>query len=381
MSRDVCDIKDETASSELGVESIRATTTITRRRTAFWATVFVVWTLLALISTAQAALFLGHTGREIDWIRLLVPRLLDWYTCALFTPLLLWLVRRFPIMRGERLRNIPPLMLASAGIALAKFALFLPVGRRFAPQEQISFGQLVSTNLLMEITVFWSVIGILHAVEYYRRYEERARDAVEIRAELVDAQLRALRSQLHPHFLFNTINSVIALMRRDPHTAEMMLKGFADLLRATLQDWAPHETTVREETALLERFLDIARMRFGSRLQAVVETTPEVQGAMLPNFILQPLVENALEHGVERRAGPGRVVIRAFEQGDWLTVTVYNDGGNPLMPTSSRARSGIGLRNSRERLERLYRDRQSLSLERLEEGGTMVTLVVPLHFA
>lgn len=210
---------------------------------------------------------------------------------------------------------------------------------------------------------------------------------MQLEAQLSDAQLRALRAQLHPHFLFNTLNAITTLIHRDPDAADTMVTRLGELLRLALRADPSHETTLGEEVALLEHYLAIMRVRFADQLSVTCTVPPGLKGALVPSFVLQPLVENALEHGVARLDGPGRVAIEAEQAGDTLAITVTDNGMLADRPLRGRERpddgsdGGIGLANTRQRLEALYGARGQLELRPAPGGGTQARLTVPLRLA
>jgi LytS/YehU family sensor histidine kinase len=249
-------------------------------------------------------------------------------------------------------------------------------------------------NFVYENMILWAVVGVVHAVEFHRRAQEREAHAARLRAELVQARLDALAGQLRPHFLFNALHTVSSLMHRDVDAADAVLARLGDLLRRTLRRGEAHELPLGEELAMLDDYLAIAAERFRDRLTVDVRAEPGTGSALVPSFVLQPLVENALEHGIARRAGAGRVEVRAARVatplGDELRVTVADDGpgfaqgvagGNGERDGDGGGGGGIGLTNTRRRLAALYGDRQRLVLTDRPGGGLVVTLDLPFHEA
>jgi two-component system, LytTR family, sensor kinase len=346
---------------------------------------FGIWTALALLSVLQTALFISHRGDAVSWGRLLSSRLLDWYSCALFTPAFFWLARRYPIDRTHWTRALPVQLAASILAVILKYALLVGILRSLLRQSNASLVGALSSNFFIELMIFWAVIGLVHAIVFYRRWQEREQLATELRARLMEAQLEVLKGQLRPHFLFNTLNSVSTLVHSDPHAADRMVVQLGDLLRASLEHSGTHEIPLAEEMLLLDRYLGIMRVRFRDRLRVELAIAPEVRSALVPHFILQPLVENALEHGIARRAGAGLLMIAARAEGTSLHLTVGDDG--PGMDTSVRSANGsapdegVGLGNTRLRLRQLYGDAQCLTIGRMAAGGTLVSMTLPLRYA
>ena len=346
---------------------------------------FAIWTALALLSVLQTALFIAHRGDPIAWGQLTASRLLDWYSCALFTPAFFWLARRHPIDRAHWTRALPVQLAASIAAVILKYALLVGILRTLLRQKNASLIGALSSNFFIELMIFWAVIGLVHAIVFYRRWQEREQLATELRARLSEAQLEVLKGQLRPHFLFNTLNSVSTLVHSDPDAADRMVVQLGDLLRASLEHSGTHEIPLAQELELLDRYLGIMRVRFRDRLRVELEIAPEVRSALVPHFILQPLVENALEHGIARRAGAGLLVIAARAEGGSLHLTVSDDG--PGMDASVRPATGsvpderVGLGNTRLRLRQLYGDAQRLTIGRMASEGTLVSMTLPLRHA
>jgi LytS/YehU family sensor histidine kinase len=220
----------------------------------------------------------------------------------------------------------------------------------------------------------WTITLAAQAAEFYRGEQERERQAVELRERLTQAQLEALRSQLHPHVLFNTLNAAATLMHTDVAGADRMLTELADLLRSTLAYPGRHEIPLAEELALVDRYLSIMRVRFRDRLTVEIDVAPEAREILVPAFLLQPLLENALEHGLAVKPGPGRLAVHAARQDGRLTITVTDDGPGP----AHNAAAGVGLTNTRERLAQLYGADQALTLDSAgPSGGARVVVSVP----
>jgi hypothetical protein len=226
------------------------------------------------------------------------------------------------------------------------------------------------------IPIYWVVVSIVHALTYYRRSQERERKALELEARLTDAKLQALRMQLQPHFLFNTLNAISTLVHRDPKAADEMIGNLSELLRATLDTSEP-EIPLRRELDFLDRYLEIQQVRFGERLRIEKEIDAGALDAQVPTFILQPLVENAVRHGVEPQTTPGLVRIVARREGDALRLRVQDNG--PNHKPEPKSREGIGLPNTRARLQEMYGNFGRLTLTSASEGGFTVDLEIPFH--
>jgi two-component system, LytTR family, sensor kinase len=260
---------------------------------------------------------------------------------------------------------------------VAKIALYYPMQRALFPSFQVSLAGALAANLISEAIAFGAVVAVIYAIDFYLRYRERETLALQLQARLSDAQLRALRAQLNPHFLFNTLNAATTLLHRDPDAADTMLTRLGELLRLTMRADPEHETPLHQEMDLLERYLSIMRVRFYDRVTVRCEIDAAVANALVPSFILQPIVENAFEHGIAKLQRPGHVHIRARPVGEALVLCVQDDG-----PGSSGSNgSGVGLANTRQRLVELYGARGALVLRGAPGGGTVVEVRVPLRLA
>lgn len=341
--------------------------------------VFAAWTFLAALSSSQTALYLSQRGQPIVWRDMLTSRFADWYTCALFTPLFFWLARRYPIDKRSWRLTLPLTLGVTSICVVLKYAVLVPIEHALGLNLGGSFTSELARNFANESMAFWAVIGIVHAFEFNRRYREREVAAADLRARLSEAQLEALRSQIHPHFLFNTLHGISTLMHRDVDAADTMLTRLSDLLRLTIQHRSQSEISLRDELALVGQYIEIMRVRFGDRLTVNHTIQPEALDALVPQFILQPLLENAFDHGIARTSGPGAIEISALTVGHRLEISISDNGLNKNGSGVGAKRHGIGLANTRRRLEQLYGPAQSISLEKLPERGTRVVVAIPLH--
>jgi two-component system, LytTR family, sensor kinase len=336
---------------------------------------FLVWTGLAVLAIAQSAMSFSERGQPIRWGQLVPSRLLDWYSCAMFTPVLLWLVRRFPLDAANAARRAPLYLLVTSACVAAKYAVMVLVINNFA-QPRVTYTRLLTQNFLLELMIFWAVVAALHAVELQRTLAAREQAALELRAQLSEAQLRVLKAQLQPHFLFNTLNGVASLIHTAPKTADFIVVQLADLLRASLDHEGTREIPLADELALLDKYLAIMKARFGERVTIVRDIDPAALRTLVPQLLLQPLAENAFEHGIGQRGGSGMIAIRAHIAGSLLRLEISDDGAGL---SGAAPEEGVGLGNSRQRLARLYGERQSITLAPRPEGGATVVVELPCH--
>jgi sensor histidine kinase YesM len=229
------------------------------------------------------------------------------------------------------------------------------------------------TNFMM---LYVATLMLFYALDYYRAFHARTLRASQLETEVARAQLDALRRQLQPHFLFNTLHAISALMSRDVQGARRMIAKLSDLLRLTL-DESEHEVPLAQELAFLEQYLDLQRLRFGDRLRIEQHVAAAALDCRVPRLVLQPIVENALHHGIERRAAAGRIVIDAARHAGVLELRVRDDGPGMGVLEGENVIEGVGLSNTRARLQHLYGSAASLTLADNPEGGVCVTVIVP----
>jgi two-component system LytT family sensor kinase len=342
-----------------------------------WVAGVAIWTALPLLFATQTAVWLSYRNEPIVWSDLLQYRLADWYTCGLFVPLLIWITRRWPVDLQHLTTRLPAHLLLLIAVSAAKIVVFEPV-RGFVGARQLGLTGALVGGLITELVAFGATAAAIHALEFYRRYRERELQAQQLQARLTDAQLRALRAQLNPHFLFNTLNAVTTLLHRDPHRADAMLTRLGELLRLTLRADPEHEIPLTEEVALLERYLDIMRMRFPDRVTVRTSVHADVEQTLVPSFVLQPLVENAFEHGVARTTGPATIDVEAAPStDDRFVILRVRDDGPGLSERTNGNGTGVGIANTRQRLAEMYGAESTLELSSPAGGGTLVELRVP----
>ncbi len=310
----------------------------------------------------------------------------------LVTPWLFWLTSRFSTERGHRVRTILLYLVAGVVLALVVAAVGEVVRTRIAPPRprrgpprDRPFWSLVRGRFLNDYTISLAVIAAGVARDYIARYQRRLEESTKLRAQLVEARLAALQSQLNPHFLFNTLNAVSALVDRDPRGVRRMIARLGELLRATLEPSAEPEIPVSRELDMLERYLEILRIRFQGRLETSIDAPAALRDALVPPMILQPLVENAMKHAVSKTSQPSRIDVGVKRDGESLVLAVRDSGAGGAQSQSgdgdAPAGMGIGLSNTRARLDELYGDEYSLTFEPDGAGGHVVTVTLPYHTA
>lgn len=338
-----------------------------------------LWTVPALLSTLETVTFASQSGHPIAAWRAFVGEAPQWYAWALFTPMIIRLVERWPVDGIRRLRAVAVHMAASLGasalVALADATVNMwvrPTTRTFVSSARDWFlGDLPATTI-----AYFAIVGVAHALKSRDRLRERERQAAELEAQLKDAQLAALRMQLQPHFLFNSLNAIAALVRdRDTEAATRALTLLGDLLRSATSAGTRHESTLGEEVDFIGRYLELERVRFGERLRVTIDVPAELTSARVPTFLLQPFVENALKHGVLRERAGNNIAIGARRENGSLRVSVRDDGKGL---EGSGTTTGVGISNARARLAHMYGDAGRLTVADAAPRGVQVEIQIPL---
>lgn len=346
-----------------------------------WALFWGFWTLIGLSFAGQFYISSSKLGRPVTWGFAVSYSLGDWYVFAVLSIPVVALSRRCRIGPGKGWRPVAVHLAASSGFAVAYMVLRAAVAQWQGPWSggALRFVETLNTlavkTLHFTLLIYWVIVAVQHAFAYYQEAQERHLRAAELEGRLVQARLQALQMQLNPHFLFNTLHGIAALMHQDVDAADRMIIRLSELLRYALESTEAHEVTLKQELSFLERYLEIERARFGPRLSVSQRVDPGVLGASVPNLILQPLVENAIRHGIEPHARPGRIELRAARDGGMLRLEVWDNGDG----VGDRPVEHVGLRNTRHRLAQLYGEEQSLEFGRPIEGGTVVRIQLPFR--
>ena len=346
-----------------------------------WIVVLAIWLLLGIGSAGPLQQKFAEQGVTLSLHDLRIAQAIDWAVWAALLPLIFATLDRFPLRRGLWPRHLPAWVGAALAFGALHAAVALPLLHLAArllqvPSEVLALPALrLSRQVLDDAANFnLAVIAYLSIQWIHRSRGERAR-VREVERSLREARLHALALELQPHFLFNTLNGIAALVRSDARTAEQMLIRLSDLLRLTLDAGRAGQLTLGEELRQLEMYLGLQQMRHGSRLTVRTDVPAEVRDARVPAMLLQPLVENALSHGIGARPGPGTLGVRAWRENGQLCLAVEDDGVG--VPDGGPARQGIGLSNTRARLAALYPEAHELRIGPRPEGGTRVLIRLP----
>lgn len=342
--------------------------------------IVVVWAGVALLLAGQAWFAAQVRGEPIAWSRVSVIWFVWAAAWAAITPIALRLAARFPLARGRLVPALAVHAVASAACAVANLALFalaapLIGATNLEPTWGATFNRLLGTTFLLNLPLYWVIVAAAHVERLVRSTREKDRRQLQLEAQLADARLQTLRAQLQPHFLFNALNTVSVLMHEDVDSADRVLLQLSALLRRSLDSGEVYEVTLGEELGFIESYLAVEQARFGPRMSWRIDVPDELFRARVPNLILQPLVENALRHGLAARSGPGRIEIGAARRGDSLKLCVWDNGGGLPPATTER----VGLTNTRARLRLLYGDRQRFDLRDAPGGGVIAVIVLPFR--
>jgi len=361
------------------------------RKLGMVATVLGLWGALVLLFAGPLAL----PGR-ISWREALNFGVSFWALWLVFLPTVAWLSFRFPFERRRLVRNVGVHLLACLLMVVTTRASSRAVERIFAAAQRLerpgrplesrspgppgTLGSFHALHAALDVLVYWSLVGLCQAITNFRSSQERERRAVELEARLTSAKLQALRMQINPHFLFNTLNSIATLLYVNPRAADEMLGDLSELLRRSLDSMEEQEVPLEQELEFIGAYLSIEHKRFGDRLRLEQSVPDELRKALVPALILQPLVENAIRHGIEPRRGPGLISIEAKQEDKHLHLVVRDDGkGLPGEDGTNSGRRGIGLANTKARLQGLYGQDQSFSFGRAEPQGCRVDIQLPFH--
>jgi hypothetical protein len=348
------------------------------------------WSLVAVLTTSQLYLEVVNFGQPIDLKRIFLTQLLQWNFWVVATPVIAWLGLRCRIESGAWGRALLVHIPASIVVAAAHVAWVVAVGMLLAPDNPNpsrparSFWRYfldLGYTYHIELLIYWAILGATYAIDYYRKYRERELRASQLEAQLAQANLQALRMQLQPHFLFNTLNAITTLVRdKQNQVAVEMIVGVSELLRQSLDNLGRHEVRLKDELEFIERYLEIQRMRFSDRLVVQTRIAPKTLDLLVPNLVLQPIVENAIRHGLSQTQSAWRLEIDARTEGDALHLSVFNNGVPLAADWSLEENCGLGLSTTVARLEQLYGPAQRFTLKNAD-GGVQATIRLPARLS
>ena len=348
--------------------------------------IFGVTTGLGFFSAFAAFYFVStFTDKPTSFWLLLALNLTYWYSWACLTPAVLWLTTRMPFDRQTWKRAVPVHIVGVVVFTLIHVVLAVAsaMATYWAIGESLDSWQTEAQRMLIlnfdwEMMTYWTIVGLGHALRYQQEVRHRELASAQLETRLIEAQLQALQRQLQPHFLFNTLNTISALMHRDVEAADAMIARLSDLLRMSLQQVGVQQVALKDELDFLSKYLEIEQTRFRDRLTVVFDIQPDTLDALVPNLLLQPLVENAIKHGINPRPTPGQITVRARRAGAMLELAVQDNGVGLSAARLTDFNRGVGLSNTRSRLDRLYGSLHRFEFRQPAEGGLLVLIAIPL---
>jgi signal transduction histidine kinase len=367
-----------------------------RRRWLVRLVAFGIWTFLGVFAASQTYLVLYSATQartdlnrvdpsQISGTELLRLAMAELYVWGILSIFIFRLGRLIPLDQRRWPRSVACHLVFSAAFAVLETTIMVPLNQLLRcdlMKPTVSWQVLkfyFFAKFHANVFYYWVILGVGQCLDYYRKYRAREREALQLEARLAEAQLQVLKMQLHPHFLFNTLHAISALIHQDVEVADRMIARLGDLLRSTLESANEQEVSLKQELDFIEPYLEIQQARLGPRLQVKMDIDPEIMDARVPNLILQPLVENAIRHGVAPRTEPGLVEIRAWREQGLLQLQVRDDGPGLCGPPKKGCKEGLGLSNTRARLQQLYRDAHSFQLTNGQVRGLVVTVTIPIR--
>ena len=355
-----------------------------------WARRFLVlgiWIFVGLYFSIQVYLQQAYENQGISIGRALYNGLVFWILWAVFSPLIIWLARNFRVTREQWLDSLLFHIPTGVIFSLLHLAVYVLIttwhegGASSAATLVENLRRVFSASFVWWSTAYWTILISIHAFDYYQDYQEGLLKSSQLEAKLAQSQLQALKMQLHPHFLFNTLNSISALLPEDIEAADKMIARLGDFLRLTLDNSGTQEVSLRKELEFLDCYLAIEQLRFQDRMKTNISIEPQTLNALVPNLFLQPIVENAIRHGIAQGNGPGQIEIRAAQRANHLQVQIRDTGPGLGKNGSGElvAKEGIGLANTRTRMQQLYGDAYRFDMTNAPEGGLVVTLEIPFQ--
>ena len=340
------------------------------------------WTLFGLFMLGQSYVYRTQVGQSFDIPELLVREFAYAYVWALLTPLVLYLANHYRIGRDHWGRAVSIHVVSSVVVSVTHKIVSGSLHGMFVAMLGTEFswtGQFQGILAYFDygILIYWIILLMKYSLDYYRQYRETDLRSSQLETQLALAQLQALKMQLQPHFLFNTLNAISVLIDKDPVVARRTVGRLGDLLRLTLENSGVLEVPLKKELEFLDSYLQIEQTRFGDRLKVTFHIEDDVLDAMVPNMLLQPIVENSIKHGINRQRGPGLIEIVASEDNGALHVAVADNGAG--LGGNGAPSTGVGLANTRARLEKLYGNSFRFEVTNRNEGGVLTTIELPLR--
>jgi signal transduction histidine kinase len=345
----------------------------------------VAWTLIAVTNGTSIYQWKRSVDVPTTWRGEMVLPLVNFLIFAFLTPIILYIGWRFPLQRSNWRRRTFLYVIGSlvfavfhVGLRMLVYPVINPMTGRASELSWLLFKRLFLYNIADDLFyVYLPVVVIAHTFWYYQRFRDRELRTSQLEGQLTKAHLHALKSQLQPHFLFNTLHSISALMLTDVRAADRMMSRLSDLLRMSLENNGAQTTILRCELEFVSGYLEIEKIRFGDKLAIVLEASAETLDAQVPHLLLQPLVENAVRHGIAKLSSGGEIRVVTTHEGSALHLLVSDNGPGFDDREISPARAGLGLRATQERLQTLYGNKQTVKIRTRPEGGVEVSVRIP----
>lgn len=353
-----------------------------------WRWIAIFWSAVAAFEATQA-IFIQHAlGRHGGELLLFLIELAGWLPWALATPFVIRLARRRPIIPAPTIRGTSAHLITlfavtmiAEGWSATLHMLFNPWAHRQAPTFWDTLGATLIFHGLICVFAYSLILALTYLVDSRDKVARQEIEAARLNEQLSKAQLAALRRQMEPHFMFNTLNSIAGLVRENSNAAAVnMIVGLSEILRRASKDFQKPEVTLAEEVEYLQRYIDIQKVRFGERLDYYIDIPPSLMSAQVPSLLLQPLVENAIKHGLAQRVQGGEIRVAVARKSSALCLSVYNDGSNFAADWQSNC-AGVGLANLRTRLRIMHGDAADLRVRSVNGGGVEVIVTLPLAAA
>ncbi len=334
---------------------------------------FAFWTFVAFSFATKAYLENLNYGIKCSYPRMLGWESLGWLLWGLFTPFIFAFARHYPPQKKPFI-HIPAALAFSAIHLALQFNLFLLSEKLFLPAGKPDIELMAFDRMAWRLMVYCILLIVWYASDSQKKAHIEQERAAQLSAQLAKTQLQALKMQLHPHFLFNTLNSISELMHHDIRAADEMMVRLGDFLRLTLDPNVSQEVTLEKELEFLKHYLEIEQVRFKDRLKVEMHIQPDTRYARVPYLLLQPVVENAIRHGISTKADGGILEISSEKENGFLHITIQDNGRGI---NQDEMKEGLGLSNTKSRLEKLYGDRFHFELSNRPESGTIVALTIP----
>lgn len=344
--------------------------------------VVLIWTVVGILYSLQSYYYRLQVNQQVEWLSILMvdtPYFVFW---SFFTPIPFFFSKRFPFVKKNWLSLLVIHFMLAMVIAFIHSLIYMTF-RMYVTSGSIAEIEIASVyinaiaNFDYGILVYFVILLVLNVLEYYKRFQQEKTQNAELQAALISAQLNALKMKLQPHFLFNTLNSISVLIKDNPGKAGETVNRLSDLLRHVLNNVDDQFTELENEISFIRQYLAIEKVRFGDRLSVTIELDEGLKKVLVPSLLLQPIVENAIRHGIAKRRGKGVIDIKILKNGRFLYLDV-SDNGVGYKPQRPESEKGLGLRITEDRLKSLFTDTYKMHITAVKSGGTKVSIQIPV---